>query len=924
MRTILTLLSIILPVLATIAQPLPVDPELHYGTLPNGFTYYIRHNATPPGRAHFWLVHKVGSVMEEENERGLAHFLEHMAFTGTKNYSDQVLFDYLTRNGLAFGTDVNATTSYDDTQYYIQNVPTTRQTMLDSVLYIMRDLSCNLLLDSLQIDKERAIIQKERTSNSNIQLRLQEKALPVLMAGSAYAHRIPIGLPEVVNNATTTQLRTFYHRWYRPDRQALIIVGDIDATLLERKVKRIFGIMPTPVEPSPDIDQSVPDSPGLRTALCTDAEADATMISLFFKHDDLPESERNTEQYLEQSMKKMLALYMLNQRLDRTTRQAHSPMQMARANDSHYITTRSKEAFVLNAVTKPGQVHDALRQLLTEARRMAMHGFTDSELEQARAAVSSDLRQYALQVNQHESSDYVNEYIDHYLSGGYIPGVTQEVDLSLAAIARLTLQQVNALAGRWVHTDNACLLIAGPDDETFPTEDQIQSLFEHTLTSPIDAWHNQETVSHPLMSHQPRPGAIVHREHDDNLHTTTLVLSNGAKVVLQPSSRKAGEILFDAIASGGQWAMDTALTPQLKVLEAAIEDSKLGGFTQDELRTLLAGKQLAVSFGLAENHHDLQGGCATSDLETLMQAIHLYFTDVQPDTAAHQALLARLRAQIRQSQGKPDAQLSEAIARAHYGTHPAARPLTEAQLDQTRYDQLLQLYRQYVARPDQFTFIFVGDFDADTLAVLASRYIGSLPVDATARPLCASHTMHLQPGRRVATVAAPPTNDRAQIQVTLSGAMDASPASLVQTQVYGHIVEIVLNAVMREQHQLTYGVSAQAQVLLTEPRWVLQYQFACKPQDVDNAVGLATDAISLVKERGVSQALFDKVKQMMLRRHDEALTTNAYWMNVLLNRAMGRDTHTDVRLTLQSLTLDQLSQFIGTLPCDTDIQVVYR
>lgn len=905
-------------------QELPVDPELRLGVLPNGLTYYIRANQTPAGRADFWMVHKVGSVMEEEDERGLAHFLEHMAFTGTKNYSDRELFGYLTQNGLAFGTDVNATTSYDDTQYYICNVPTRRQSMLDSVLYIMRDLSCNLLLDENQIDKERAIIQEERTSTSNFQLRLQEHVLPVLMQGSRYAHRIPIGLPKVVDRVDKRQLQQFYHQWYRPDRQALVVVGDFDAQLMERKVKRIFGVIPVPIEPSPTVDLTLPDHKGLRIATYTDADADATMVNLYFKHDNLPQNQRNTHRYLELNMTKQLALYMLGQRLDKSTRQAQSPLQMAQAGDTHFITTRSKEALAMTAIAKPGQVLATVEQLLTEARRMALHGFSADELAQARAGIAANMRQYALQVEHHETSDYVSEYIDHYLSGSYIPGVAQEVELSLAVIERLTLDEVNALVRQWVSTDNACLLIAGREDENYPTEAQLQASFKSILTGAVDDIQVTSVAGRSLMHSLPQPGAVVSQEQDNALNTTTLLLSNSARVVLRRSRLKAGEVLFDAIARGGQWVIDTALTPQLKVLEPAIEDSRLGGYTQDELRVMLADKQLAISFGLDDDHHDLIGGCATADLETLMQAIHLYFTDVTPDEEAYQALVARLRALIQQRKDSPEAQLADSIAVAHYGKHPLALPLTEAQLDNINYDQLLQLYRQYVARPDQFTFIFVGDFDVDTITALAARYIASLrPTSTPKGEFTGMQPMHLLPGVREVIVRAS-SDERAQVQVTLSGLLEQTLASEVMMQVYGHVVEIALNSVLREEHQLTYGASATASLLRTEPRWTLQYQYACRPQDVERSTAIAADAITLIKQRGVSQQLFDKVKQMMLRRHEEDIATNAYWMNVLRHRALDHDIHTGLSDILQSITIDQFDAFLTQLHNDTSITVTSK
>lgn len=925
MRNLTLLILLVLVCFVARADQLPIDPELHYGTLPNGFTYYIRHNATPPGRAHFWLVHKVGSVMEQDNERGLAHFLEHMAFTGTKNYSKEQLYGYLTSNGLAFGTDVNATTSYDDTQYYIHNVPTTRQSMLDSMLYIMRDLSCNLLLDSMQIDRERAIIHDERTNNSTFQLRLQEHALPVLMAGSRYANRIPIGLPEVVEHATTGQLREFYHRWYRPDHQALIIVGDVDAALIERKVRRIFGVMPSPIEPSPAIDLTMPDHKGLRTVQFSDPELDGTMINLYFKHTDLPIEQRNTDKYLKQNISKMLTLYMLENRLDRLTRQAQTPMQTVQVDDDHFIATRSIEAFVISAMAKQGQVLETFKMLLTEARRAVAHGFTEGELQLAKKAVASTMRQYALQADQHESADYVTEYVDHYMSGGYIPGVVKEVELSLDAIEQTSLSDVNDLVSHWVSTDNACLLIAGPEGEPCPTENELLTTFNRLLTADVAPYQPDDNISsQPLMQVVPQPGTLTEVTHDADLQTTTLVMANGCKVVLRPSRLKSGEVLFDAIAPGGRWAIDSKQTARLKVLEAVIEDSRLGGFTQQQLLSMLADKQMAVSFALGDNYHDLMGGCATTDLETLMQAIHLYFTDVTADTEAFDSLIERMRSQVRQSHDKPETQLADSIAVAHYGRQPLAMSLTEAELKQADYAALLQLYHHYVARPDQFTFIFVGDFDVDTATALAMRYVASLPVDTAASILHPTHSMRLLPGWRQSTVCAPLPSERAQVQVTESGPLSNGLENEIMMQVYGHVVEIVFNAVLREQHQLTYGVSATAQLMRDEPRWTLQYKFACRPNDVDTSLCILDEAMQLISDQGITQQLFDKVKLMMMRRHDEDVTTNAYWMNVLRNRALGRDIHTGIDQVLRSCTLDRFDAFVATLSHDTHVCITYK
>lgn len=920
-RGLILTLTIVFSLALNAARQLPVDSCLLHGTLPNGLIYYIRANQTPPNRAQFWLIHKVGSVMEEENERGLAHFLEHMAFTGTKNYTEHELYSYLTRNGMAFGTDVNATTSYDDTQYYINNVPTQRQALLDSLLMIIRDLSCNLLLDSTMIEKERAIIDNERTSHDSYQMRLQEHILPVLMQGSRYANHIPIGLPEVVSQATKQQIEQFYHKWYRPDRQALIIVGDFDAQLMERKVRRIFGVIPSPQTPAPAVEQSVPDHKGLRTAVYTDPEADATMVNIYFKHDDLPITDRNSETYLKHNMIKSLMLNMFRKRLDAMGRKSSCPWLTADANDTHYIATLTKESLAISSLSKSGQSLSTTRDLLTEVRRIVQHGFNSSELTQAKDALSADLKQYLLRAEQHESGDYVSEYIDHFMNGGYIPGIFQEVELSLDAIRQISLKDVNHYFKQCASRENVCLFISGPDSDTYPNDDALQQLFKSVMTSRVEPFHSPNVTTSVLIQHDPEPGKILSRETNDKFQTTTLRLSNGATVTLRPSKLDANVVMFDAIAQGGRWAWDDSYAPQLKVLESVIEESKLGGFSQEQLQQMLVDKHVALSFTLSDDHHDLQGGCASSDIETLLQICYLYFTELTADMPAFNTIMDRMRSHALTQEGKPDTALADSVAVAHFGSSPLVTSLTEAELDRIRYADLLAMYHTYIAHPESFTFILTGDFETGKLIPLIEKYLASLPVDESKPTLAPCHPINILQGKRHVSVSQPSLSERAQIKATISGPSPGTIEDEVMLVLYGHVMEIVFNAAMREEQQLTYGVSTQGQVMRTEPRWILTYQLSCKQANVNPALEETEQMLNLIRERGVSEQLFSKVKQMMLHQLDEDMTHDSYWMNVLCNLALGHDIHTGVTQILESLTESQFNDYISNLSCDTHITI---
>lgn len=896
---------------------MPIDTAIRYGVLPNGLTYYIRNNATPTERADFYLVNKVGSVMEEDNERGLAHFLEHMAFKGTKNYSEFEMSLRMSSNGIIS----NANTGFDRTLYYMSNVPTQRWQLLDSVLLILRDMSCNLLLDSTFVEQERYVIESERTHYQGYQMRMQEYVLPIVMRESRFANRIPIGTSEVIAHATPKQLKQFYQRWYRPDRQALIVVGDFDTHMMEMKVRRIFGHLQSPDSPGPQLDLTLPDHKGLRYVCYTDAEADASMINLMFLYNEMPLSQRNTLAFLKRNITKSLVVFIINRRLAALNQQVNSPWRNVGVTDDHLIDISCKEALTFSAYANLHQVGEAMNALITEARRLQLHGVTAQELSIAKSVLTTTMQQYAKQVTHHETSDYVNEYVDHFLNGGYIPGVVKEAEMSMDAIAQVTLDEVNDYIRQRVAEDNVIIMMSGSDSEIYPNEKETQLMFNDIMDKSISPHQDKASDDRPLIANNPTIGEVLSLATDTVMNVTMLKLSNGADVILKPTNYKSNEVLFCAVAPGGYWQYDESHIKQLNVLASVIEECKLGGFTQEQLRQKLATKSLSLSFDVDDDTHYLQGECFTSDLETLFQLCYLYFTDVSADTLAFQALMKKLKTSVNQQQLSPDFLFSQSAMVALYGDRPYAHTLTEKDLSEIKLNDILAMYHHYVENPSQFTYIMVGDFDVDEAARLFRNYISGLP-NHTDTPLHPPIPILPLPGNRNIQVSLPNHSDRSQLWGVLSGSSSMTMRDQVMFDILNIILSSELNQILREIHGITYGVEVETKLQRKYQRWNVNYQFNYASKtlfDVTKTTHSIIDGI--LTSYAIDDMVLGLIKQKLISQHETNVSTNSYWLNVLCEYVLGLDRHTEYLKTLQDITAAELTEYINSLNPDINITV---
>ena len=928
-RLILLLIAAVVALPAMLAagkeQQLPIDPELRVGQLENGMTYYIRHNGQPTGRAEFWLIQNTGSLVEEDDERGLAHFIEHIAFQGTRNFPNIDMVNILQNNGVSYGKDINASTGFDDTRFQISNVPTARVELLDTVLLMLKDLSCELSFDDRAIEEERGVIQEEWRMHADQTMRMYENTLPILLSGSQYAYRIPIGDMTVVRNVTRGGLLSFYHRWYCPCRQAVVIVGDFDADRMEQMVKNTLGRIPK--RDSYDVDSKlgvIPDHNGVSYALHTDPEASNTMVYLMFEHELFPLERRNTAAYLKHNVVSTLMEEMLTNRLDELVRSAESPVDYGMVYDRKFLVTRSRGALTMAALSKQGCALEALDTLACYAVRAKQHGFTSTELNRAKKdahAIYADLESEA---STRTNREYADEYMDHYANGGYIPGVVAESRTLMDVLEHITLDEVNAYLRQIVGKDNVSVLISGPqslvNNHLYPTSRDVISHFNRIYNSRQTPYIDISR-DNKLLEVEPVAGGIINEIFEPETGITTMTLRNGATVRLKPTTFKNNEILFNAISPGGEWAYGDTVDINVRLMDQVIENSAFGGHSLNQLHRMLSGRQLGISFILNDPNEQLSGGCQSADLETLLQMCYLYFTDVSIDPEAFQSLKTRIRSQLSQASYNPKMTYSDSIGSTIYCGNPLYRNIRPEEVDLLDGERVLQLYRQRVASAGDYCFSLVGAFTVDEVRPLIKKYLASLP-DNGVREGTGGYRPVMATGIVDNFFEVPMRNPKTSVYVSIMGDKTYSFDDEFMMDLVGESLGTALLTYLRHEKHGTYDVAADGTLSMYHNRWMLNYEFETSTTDRDSMLVYAEHATNAIFYNGISEDLFSKMKERVTREHENALQTNAYWLRALQQRALGVDIINGFDHIFPTLTYDQFNQYILSLRPHTRLRIV--
>lgn len=826
-------------------QPIAMDPQVREGRLPNGLQYFVRRNVTPPGRVELRLVVNAGSVLEDENQRGLAHFVEHMAFNGSKNFPGQDIPRYIQSLGMRFGAHVNARTGFDETVYLLQ-VPTSPQ-VIDRTLLILEDWAHGVTFDQEEVERERGVVLEEWRLGLGAGSRLRDAQLPVLLQGARYADRTPIGRPEIIRTTTAAGLRQFYQDWYRPDMMAVIAVGDIDPAAVESMIVAHFRDIPAATAPKPRPRYTIPLHTQPLYSLVADREATGTMVSVFSVAEA---GDQRTYRTYRQQMVERLFARLLTSRLEEIAQRPGAPFLAAQSERGLFVRTAVMTS--LAALVPDGGAERGLSALLTETERVVRSGFTQSELDREKLGSQLYLDQALAERDKSPSGPLADELVRHVVQDEPVPGIVNEQAMSQRFLPGITLAEINALAAAWIPAPTRVISVSAPERPglALPTQAALAAVVEvvnrTALTAYVDRFSNR-----PLLAALPTPGTVARTASRAALGITEWQLSNGVRVILKPTTTKEDEILFRATSPGGtSIAGDQELIPATTA-ENVVAEGGLGDFSQLDLGRVLAGVTTGVRADIGETEEGLQGGSVKKDIEKMFQLIYLTFTAPRADATQFEALKERLRLSLSNAQARPETAFRDALVSAMTQDHPRARPLTPASVAQMDLQRSVAFYRNRFADASDFTFVFVGSFDVDTMKPLVERYLASLPsirrveaaVDRGIRP----------PSGVVERKVVRGVDPRSQVSIVFNGPFENSEMNRMVVEATGQMLGGNLQRVLREELGGTYGVSVNSRFSeFPTSEYRILINFACDPARADLLTTAAWQVIREFAQQGPS------------------------------------------------------------------------
>ena len=899
--------------------PLPVDKNVRIGQLDNGLTYYIRHNKLPENRAEFYIAQKVGSILEEPQQRGLAHFLEHMAFNGTKNFpgDDKGLgvIPWCETVGIKFGTNLNAYTSIDETVYNISNAPIDRTGVLDSCLLILHDWSNYILLKDDEIDKERGVIREEWRSRNSGMLRVYTDLLPTIYQGDKYADCMPIGSIDVINNFPYKDIRDYYHKWYRPDLQGIVIVGDIDVDTVEAKLKAVFADVQKPVNPAERTYYPVADNKEPIVAIGTDKEVDDPSIEIYFKQDATPDSEKNNVGYLASQYMTSMISSMLNARLSELVQSANPPFTRASSYYSDFFVAKTKEAFALSASSKADGIETALKTLLQETERARRFGFTESEYARARANYLQSLESAYNEREKTKHGSYVREYVQNFLNGEPIPGIEAEYAMMNQLAPNIPLQAMNMVMQQLVPDSNQVVIIAGPAKEglKYPTKEEVINLLKGMKDLDLQAYVDKVS-DEPLMKEAPKGGKIISEKEGDIYGSTKLVLSNGVTVYVKKTDFKADEIRMKGTSLGGKSIFPDKDALNFAVMDNVIAVGGLGNFSQVDLTKVLAGKKVSVNAGLGATTENVFGTCSPKDFETMMQLTYLTFTAPRKDAEAFESFKNRMKAQLESAQANPLSSINDSLQKAMYNNHPRVVMMKPEMVDQIDYDRILEMYNDRFKDASDFTFYFVGNIDLETAKPLIAEYLGALPA-INRKETFKDTKMSIRKGVYKNEYAKEQQTPTATIVFLYSGRAPYTLKNDILLSFATQVLDLVYTEEVREKEGGTYGVNCFGDLQkYPKEQLLLQIVFQTDPAKKDKLAGIVVDELKKLAAEGPSDVHLQKVKEYMLKKYADNQKENGYWMNNLNDYFYyGMDMTEGYTDIVNSITAKDIQKFVSDL-----------
>jgi len=902
--------------------PLQLDPEVIHGTLDNGLTYYIKENGYPADRAEFYLVLNAGAVLEDDDQNGLAHFCEHMAFNGTENFEKKEIINYLQSIGMKFGPEINAFTSHDVTTYMLRKVPIDIPENIDTSLMVLYDWANNVLFEDEEIDAERGVIHEEWRTRRGAEFRMMTKADKILYQDSKYADRDVIGDIEIIDNFEYETIKRYYKDWYRPDLEAIIAVGDFDGKVIEQKIKDLFGQVPARENPREREYYPVPDHDKTLITIQTDKEARFAMVQVYYKHD--VEKVKNSSYHRDGLLERLYST-MLDARFQELLQTDNPPFIFGTSMYSNIV--RTKDAYIAYAVANDKQIEEALTTMLVENERVKQHGFTQTELERAKADVMVQMEKEYKERDKKKSDEYVWKYYSHFLSQEPVPGIEFDHAFMKSILPGIALEEINELARKWITDENQVVVIMAPEkeDSVLPDEARIEEILASIPGMDITAYED-EVSDLPLIPEDPAPVPVAAESADDELGITRYEFPNGVNVIIKPTDFKEDEIVMTAFSMGGTSLYEVEDLVSADFAATIATQSGVGSFNLVELQKKLAGKMIQINPFIGINSEGFNGNTTPEDFESMLKLLYLYYQNPRYDETAFNGLMNRYKGFLENKALNPSSSLWDTVMVVNADYHKRVRPMTTELLDEADLSAMRFIYEERFGDPGGFNFYFVGNIDPVEAKPLFEKYLGSLP-KVTRNETFKDRGIRPPGGEVDRTVNRTMEVPKSTVSITFHGEYDFDNyQDRLNLTALCDILDVRYVETVREEQGGTYGVGVSpSQSKYPYEHYYVRIYFDCDPTNVDKLKDIIYQEIDILKTDGPEEKDVKGVKENKIKKHQENLKENKYWLGFLKNidyRQSSTDSHFEYEDYVNNLSVKSLKKAANNFFGDDRVEVI--
>ncbi len=862
---------------SNITEGLFLDPDVRRGTLANGLKYYIQHNNKPENRAELRLAVNVGSTQEDEDQLGIAHFVEHMAFNGTENFEKSELVDYLESVGSRFGPDLNAYTSFDETVYMLQ-VRTDDQDQFTTGIQVLEDWAGGITFDPEEIDKERGVVISEWRTRLSANQRMQQKYFPVIFKNSRYAERLPIGKPEIIETISPERVKQFYTDWYRPDQMALMVVGNVDVDSLEIAIQERFGKLSNPNTPRVREEYEVPIHEGTLVSICTDKEATTSSIQLMYRHPYKKiKEQKDIRDYI------VWGIYngMLNNRLRELTQEADPPFLFAYSGFGGGLGNVSN--YTSYAAVEDKGVVRGLQAIIQENERALRFGFNDTELQRVKIEIMRSAERSVKEKDKRESRSLVSGLLGHFTGQYPVLSPDQNLEMYQEYIPGIEIEEINQLAKQWIQNDGRIVVITGPDKEgvVMPDENEVLSILEDIKSVELEPYED-EVIDEPLLSTELVPVEFASEKYHEEIDAHQFTLPNGINIYLKQTDFKNDEIVMSGISDGGHSQYDEKKYKQARYASSITDQSGLKNMELTQLEKLLTGKIVSLSPYISSRSEGFRGYASPDDLEVLFQLMYLYFTESRHDEKALQSFVTKQKSFLKNLEANPNAYFNKEVTKIMYQDHPRVGYPTVEELEALDIDQIAEIYKDRFADASDFTFYFVGNFEMNVMKNYLREYVGNLPT-VEREDEWKDIGIDYAPGKIEKTFIkgqAPKTN----VRLMWHGPFEWNAKNRYDFNSMIQVLRIKLRESMREDLGGVYGVSLRGSTSKEpKPEYSINLSFNCDPDKTEELINTALNDIMNAKDIGAEEKDMDKVKETQKQSRVKDMEQNRFWLNGMSN-----------------------------------------